>query len=302
MGNLTMVTGFLLMDFSNTWELQVLHAMLFLLIYLVALMGNLFIFTLISLNSHLHTPIYFFLKKLSFLNLCFFTVIVLKSASHVFLEVLFIASDIFLLTAMSFDHYVAICQPLHYATIMKREVCVWLVTLSWLSGALFGTLYSVSIFSLPFCGSKEVHQFFCDVPSLLRISFSDTHTTVYLSIGIGFSLRIFCCISIIILYSHIFPTVLKIPTTEGRSKAFSTCLHHLIVFIVFVITSAMAYLKPLLDSDLVLDLLLSIFYTVVPPTLNPLIYTLRNKDIKISLKKLMTLQHSSKRLIQKSFP
>ncbi|XP_036621831.1 olfactory receptor 14A2-like [Trichosurus vulpecula] len=309
MANLTMVTGFLLISFSNTWELQVLHAILFLLIYLVALMGNLLIFTLISLDVHLHSPMYFFLKNLSFLDLCFISTTLPKcirnSLSHshsisflgcllqFFLVIFFAESELSLLTMMSYDRYVAICQPLHYEVIMTKEICVKMAIVSWLSGGLLGALYSASIFTLPFCSSKEIHQFFCDVPALLRISCSERHTVVDFTMAFGFGLGILCFIYITISYSYIFSTVLKIPTTEGRSKAFSTCLPHLIVLMVFITTGAIAYLKPPQESDSVLDLLLSIIYTVVPPTLNPFIYSLRNRDIETSLRKLIAWKYLS---------
>ncbi|XP_043855859.1 olfactory receptor 14A2-like [Dromiciops gliroides] len=303
MTNLTMVTGFFLMGFSNTWELQVLQAILFLLIYVVAVMGNLLIFTLISVDEHLHSPMYFFLKNLSFLDLCLISTTVPKSIANslsyshfisllecilqLFLVIFFASSELFLLTVMSYDRYMAICQPLNYEVIMNKGVCVKMATASWITGGLFGVLYTVSTFTLPFCSSNEIHQFFCDVPSLLRISCSDTHIALDVTIALGFSLGILCCISITLSYGPIFSTVLKIPTTEGRSKAFSTCLPHLLVLIVFITTASMSYLCPPLDTDSVLDLLLSMFYMVVPPTMNPIIYSLRNKDVKTSLKKLI---------------
>ncbi|XP_074043436.1 olfactory receptor 14A16-like [Macrotis lagotis] len=318
MANLTVITGFFLIGFSNIWELQILHAIIFLVIYLVALMGNLLIFTLISLNGKFHTPMYFFLKNLSFLDLCLVSITVPKSianslshsysisflgcVSQLFLMMLCVASELFLLTAMSYDRYVAICQPLHYEIIMNSETCVKLAAASWLTGGLFGVLYSASTFTLPFCGSKKIHQFFCDVPSLLRISCSESYLAVYVTMVLGISLATFCSIYITISYCHIFSTVLKIPTTEDRSKAFSTCFPHLIVLMIFVTTGIIAYLKPQQESDSVLDIVLSMFYTVVPPTLNPIIYSLRNKDMKMALKKLMAWKYFSKGLLIKFFP
>ncbi|XP_072483765.1 olfactory receptor 14A2-like [Notamacropus eugenii] len=318
MANFTMVRGFLLMGFSKTWELQVLHAMLFLLIYLVALMGNLLIFTLISLDGHLHNPMYFFLKNLSFLDFCLISTTVPKSivnslsCSHsisslgcmlqFFLVILFSGLEIFLLTATSYDHYVAICQPLHYDVIMNKGNCLRMAVVSWITGGLFGVLYSANTFSLTFCGSNEIHQFFCYTSSLLRIFCSDSYIAVHVTVAIRIIIGTLCCISIAISYGHIFSTVLKIQTTEGRSKVFSTCLPHLVVLLIFITTAFMDYLKPPWDSASILDLLLPVFYIVVPPTLNPVIYSLRNKDIQISVKKLMSRKYFSERLIPKSFP
>ncbi|XP_074046301.1 olfactory receptor 14A2-like [Macrotis lagotis] len=299
MANLTVITEFFLMGFSSSWELQILYA-IFLLIYMVAVLGNLLIFTLISLIGKLHTPMYFFLKNLSFLDLCLLSITVPKSianslnhsysisflgcVSQLFLMMFFVVSELFLLTEMSYDQYVVICQPLHYEVIMNNETCVKLAAASWLTGGLYRVLYSASTFTLPFCGSK-ISQFFCDVPSLLRISWTESYLAVYVTMVLGFSLGIFCSIYITISYSHIFSTVLKIPTKEDRLKAFSTCMPHLMIF---VTTAVRVYLKPQQDSDSVLDMLLSMFYTVVPPTLNSVIYSLRNTDMNIALRKLMT--------------
>uniref|UniRef100_A0A4X2K1G0 Olfactory receptor n=1 Tax=Vombatus ursinus TaxID=29139 RepID=A0A4X2K1G0_VOMUR len=318
MTNFTMVTGFLWMGFSNTSELQVLHAIFFLLTYLVALKGNMLIFTLISLDGKLHTPMYFFLKNLSFLDLCLISTTVPKSianslshscyisflggVSQLFLMVLFVASELYLLTVMSYDRFVAICQPLHYELIMTTGDCVKMAAASWLSGALFGALYSVSIITLPFCGSKDIHQFFCDVPPLLRISCSQTHLVLAVSVAFGIGIGLFCSIYITISYSHIFSTVLKIPAREGRSKAFSTCLPHLIVLMVFITTVFIAYLQSPQESVSLLDLLLPMLYTAVPSTMNPIIYSLRNKDMKTALMKLIAWKYFSKGLTPKSFP
>ncbi|XP_072483768.1 olfactory receptor 14A2-like [Notamacropus eugenii] len=310
MANLTVVTGFFLMGFSNTWELQVLHVILFLLIYLVALMGNLLIFTLISLDGKLHTPMYFFLKNLSFLDLCLVSVTVPKSIANsltnsyisfwgcvtqLFVMMLFTASELFLLTAMSYDRYMAICQLLRYEVIMNSETCVKMAAASWLTGGLFGVLFTVSVFTLPFCGSNKIPQFFCDVPALLRISCSDSHLAFDETIALGFSLSMLCAIYIAISYTNIISTVLKIPTRESRSKAFSTCLPHLIVFTFFITTGIIAYLMPPQESYPILNLLLSMFYTVIPSTLNPVVYSLRNKDMKTAFSKLIAWKYFSRR-------
>ncbi|XP_027725734.1 olfactory receptor 14A16-like [Vombatus ursinus] len=318
MNNLTMVTGFLLMGFSNTSELQVLYAMLFLMMYLVVLMMNLLIFTLISFDEYLNSPMYFFLKSLSFLDLCFISTTLPKSITNFlchsrsipfmgcilqyFLVIFFAESELSILTIMSYDRYGAICQPLHYEVIMTRGTCVKMATVSWLSGGLLGALYSGSTFTLPFCGSKEINQFFCDVPSLLRLSCSDIHIGVDVTLSIGITFGILCFTSIAISYGHIFSTVLKIPATEDQSKTFSTCMPHLIVLIVFITTGVILYLKPRQESYSVLHLLLSIFYTVVPPTLNPVMYSLRNNDIKTSLMKLIAGKHFSQGLTLRPFP
>ncbi|XP_007955903.1 olfactory receptor 14K1-like [Orycteropus afer afer] len=303
MTNHTVMIEFFLMELSDTRELRVLSAFLFLLIYLETLMGNLLIIILVTLDQCLHTPMYFFLKKLSFLDACLISVTVpnfiLNSLSHrniislpacvlqVLLLVHFAASEISILTTMSYDRYVAICHPLHYEIIMSRGVCVQMVAASWFTGGIFGLLYSVGTFSLSFCGSRKLPHFFCDVPSLLKISCSRTHVIINISVALGVLYGLFCLVSISFSYISIFSTVLKMPSLQGWSKAFSTCLPHLIVVTTFLVTGAIAYLKPVPDSPQLLDFLVSVFYCVVPPSLNPIIYSLRNKDIKVALCKIL---------------
>ncbi|XP_023447145.1 olfactory receptor 14A2-like [Dasypus novemcinctus] len=301
--NHTVVNGFFLMEFSGIRKLQVLHAFLFLLIYLATLMGNILIVVLVTLDQCLHTPMYFFLKNLSLFDLCLISVIVPKSILNslsnrstisflgcffqVFLVIFFAGSEVFILTAMSYDRYVAICHPLHYGIMMSRGVCVRMAAASWCFGGFFGSLYSSGTFSLSFCGSRNVPQFFCDVPSLLKISCSKTHITIDVSVAIGIFYGFSCLLAIVFSYVYIFNTVLSIPSVPGRSKAFSTCLPHLIVVTTFLLTGAIAYLKPVPESPTLLDLLLSVLYSVLPPTLNPIIYSLRNKEIKASLSKCL---------------
>ncbi|XP_044541102.1 olfactory receptor 14A16-like [Gracilinanus agilis] len=303
MTNATLVTEFILMGFSEVRELQILHAVLFLLIYLVALLGNLLIIALTLLDKELHTPMYFFLKHLSFLDLCYISVTVPKFISNtlanissisflgcitqVFLVVSLACAELALLTGMSYDRYVAICHPLHYAVTMNRRTCVKMAASSWLSGGLSGLLHTATSFSLPFCESTRIHQFFCEIPQILRLSCSESYSAEIAALAITSSLSFVCFLSISVSYIHIFSTVLKIPSVVGRSKAFSTCMPHLIVVTIFLHSAAVAYLKPTSACPSFVDLLMSVFYTVLPPTLNPIIYSLRNKDMKSALRKLV---------------
>ncbi|XP_038626643.1 olfactory receptor 14K1-like [Tachyglossus aculeatus] len=303
MTNATKVMGFLLLGFSEIRELQLVHAVLFLLVYLVALIGNLLIIAVTALDRCLHTPMYFFLKHLSFFDFCLISVTVPKSivnsltdhreicfggcVAQVFLVILFIASELSILTAMSYDRYAAICRPLHYGAIMDRGACGKLAAASWLSGGLFGAMYSAGTFTLSFCESNLIQQFFCDVPSLLKMSCSETHVVIDVSVAIGIGFGFISFVSIVVSYVRIFSAVLRFPSTESRAKAFSTCLPHLAVVTVFLSTGAFAYLKPMSDSPSTLDLLVSVFYSVVPPSLNPLIYSLRNRDMQAALGRLL---------------
>ncbi|XP_008708324.2 olfactory receptor 14K1-like [Ursus maritimus] len=295
--------GFFLVALSDTRELQVLHGFLFLLIYLVTLMGNLLIIVLITLDQCLHTPMYFFLKNLAVFDACLISItlpkVILNSLSHrntisfsgcilqVLLVIHFAGSELFLLTAMSYDRYVAICHPLHYDVIMNRRVCVSMTATSWFLGSVFGVLYSASTFSLSFCGSRKVPQFFCDVPSLLKISCSKSHVTIDISEAIGVMYALFSLLSIGFSYICIFNTVLRMPSLQGCSKAFSTCTPHLIVVTTFIVTGTIAYLKPVPDSPHLVDFLVSVFYSVLPASLNPIIYSLRNKEIKAAVRRFL---------------
>ncbi|XP_008854493.1 olfactory receptor 14A16-like [Nannospalax galili] len=296
MTNHTVDTDFFLMEFTDSKQLQVLQGFLFLLIYLESLMGNVIIIMLVTVDQCLHTPMYFFLKNLSVFDVCLISVtvpkLILNSLSHrntiSFLgcvcQVLFVVSlgtsELSLLTVMSYDRYVAICCPLHYDAVMNRAVCVEVVAASWLFGSLLGVLYSYGTFSLSFCDTRIVPQFFCDVPSLLKISCSNMHVTVDFSLILGIIYGFFCLVSIVFSYAYIFNTVLRMPLSQGRSKVFSTCMPHLIVVTTFLATGATAYLKPVPDSPQLLDFLVSVFYSVMPPSMNPIIYSLRNKKIK----------------------
>ncbi|XP_037374440.1 olfactory receptor 14J1-like [Talpa occidentalis] len=307
MGNFTM-NGFLLLGFSATAELELVHASLFSVLYVVALTGNLLIITATSMDSSLQSPMYFFLKHLSFLDLCYISVTVPRSIYNAFTQsgyislgecivqcfafILFAAAEMSMLTVMSYDRYVAICLPLRYEIIMDVRTCVHGVIGVWISAVIIGTMHTAGTFSIHFCGSHIIHQFFCDIPQLLKLSCSNEYMK---EVGVScfVAIMVFLCVSLIVMsYIQIFSTVLRMPSAEGRAKAFSTCLPHLTVVILFISTSFFEFLKPPSDSPNALDILLTIMYTVVPPTLNPMIYSLRNQAIMAALRKVFQMRKS----------
>ncbi|XP_067393383.1 olfactory receptor 14A16-like [Emydura macquarii macquarii] len=303
MSNRTTVTKFLLLGFSDIRELQILHFVLFLVVYLAALVGNLLVITVIALDRHLHTPMYFFLMNLSILDLGSISVTVPKSMANsfmntrsisysgcvaqVFLFLFLLSSDLALLTVMAYDRYVAICQPLHYERVMNRGACVQMAASAWISGILYSALHTGNTFALTFCGDNTVDQFFCEIPQLLKLICSDSYLIEVGFITFGVCLGLGCFVYMIVSYVQIFKTVLRIPSEQGQHKAFSTCLPHLIVVTMFLSTSSFAYLKPTSSSTSGLDLLVAVLYSMVPPVTNPIIYSMRNKEIKNAVKKLI---------------
>uniref|UniRef100_A0A8C6N0V7 Olfactory receptor n=1 Tax=Mus spicilegus TaxID=10103 RepID=A0A8C6N0V7_MUSSI len=301
--NITTMRGFLLMGFSDNHELQILQALLFLVTYLLGSAGNVIIITITTLDPQLQSPMYYFLKHLSILDLSSLSVTVPQyvdicltqsgyiSYAQCMLQIFFFTGfawgEVAILTVMSYDRYVAVCLPLHYEVIMGPSKCRWAVTAVWLSSVIPGTLYIATIFSIRFCRAKIIHQFFCDVPQVLKLSCSNDYL-VTIGVADFLSAVAFACfIGIVNSYVHIFSTVLRMPSAESRSKVFSTCLPHLFVVLLFLSTGIFAYLKPTSDSPTALQFLVSIFYTVLPPTLNPVIYSLRNETIKSVIRKLL---------------
>ncbi|XP_062954324.1 olfactory receptor 14J1-like [Cynocephalus volans] len=303
MPNATVMSGFFLMGFSDNRELQILYALLFLVMYLLALAGNLIIIIITTLDQHLQSTMYYFLKHLSLLDVSFISVTVPESIAsslmdnsyilygQCVLQVFFFTSlawaEVAILTVMSYDRYAAICLPLHYEVTMNPRNCKWAVVAVWLSGGISGILYTSATFSITFCRAKVIHQFFCDVPQLLKLSCSNDYLGVIGVAAFMSVMALICFASIVFSYIHIFSTVLRIPSAEGRSKAFSTCLPHLFVVSFFLSTGIFEFLKPTSDSPTAFDLMISIFYTVMPPTFNPIIYSLRNEAMKGALRKLL---------------
>ncbi|XP_067173204.1 olfactory receptor 14A16-like, partial [Apteryx mantelli] len=263
---------------------------------LAALLGNGLIITAIACDHRLHTPMYFFLLNLSLLDLGTISITVPKSmanslwntraisysgcAAQVFLAFFLFGGEFFLLTVMAYDRFVAICKPLHYGTIMGSRACVKMAAAAWAGGFFHALLHTANTFSMPLCQGNVVDQFFCEVPEILKLSCSDSYIREAGLIVVSFCLTFGCFVFIVLSYVHIFTAVLRIPSEQGRQKAFSTCLPHLAVVSLFVSTVIFAYLKPPSISSPALDLVLAVLYTVVPPTVNPLIYSMRNKELK----------------------
>ncbi|XP_042657569.1 olfactory receptor 14J1-like [Tyto alba] len=304
MSNKSSGTKFLLLAFADRRELQLLHFWLFLGIYLAALLGNGLIITAIACDHHLHTPMYFFLLNLSLLDLGSISTTVPKAmanslwdtrdisyagcAAQVYFFFFCASTELYLLTIMAYDRYVAICQPLHYGTLLDNRACVHMAAAAWGTGLLNSLLHTANTFSLPLCNGNSLDQFFCEIPHILKLSCSGSYLREVGILVVAVCFSFVCFVFIILSYALIFRVVLRIPSEQGRHKAFSTCLPHLAVVSLFISTAIFAYLKPPSISSPSLDLVVSFLYSVVPPAVNPLIYSMRNQEIKEALWKLMT--------------
>ncbi|XP_065510756.1 olfactory receptor 14J1-like [Caloenas nicobarica] len=304
MSNSSSITQFLLLAFTDTRELQLLHFWLFLGIYLAALLGNGLIITTIACDQHLHTPMYFFLLNLALLDLGCISTIVPKSmanslwdtraisymecAAQIFSFVFLILAEFYLLTVMSYDRYVAICKPLHYGTLLGSRACVHMAAAAWASGFLNALLHTANTFSLPLCKGNALHQFFCEIPHILKLSCSQSYFREAGLLVVSVCLSFGCFVFIVLSYVQILRAVLRIPSEQGRHKAFSTCLPHLAVVSLFLSTAMFAYLKSPSISSPSLDLVVSVLYALVPPAVNPLIYSMRNQELKESIRKVFS--------------
>uniref|UniRef100_A0A8C3TDX3 Olfactory receptor n=1 Tax=Chelydra serpentina TaxID=8475 RepID=A0A8C3TDX3_CHESE len=303
MGNSTAVTEFILLGFGKGQRLQVAPFVIFLVIYIVTVMGNAILVLIIRASSHLHTPMYFFLMNLSLVDLCYSSTIAPKAmvsflsgskaipyngcATQFFFFGLFITTEAFLLAAMGYDRYTAICNPLLYPVTMSKWVCIQLVVGSYICGCVNAMVQTGFTFTLNYCGSNEIDHFFCDGPPLISLSCSDT----FLNNIVMFTLCGFIIAStaliVLISYFYIISTILRIRSAEGRHRAFSTCTSHLVAVTLFYGTTAFMYAQPTWLSSLYPRKAVSVFYTFVIPMLNPFIYSLRNKDVKEVLTRSM---------------
>ncbi|XP_026574995.1 olfactory receptor 14A16-like [Pseudonaja textilis] len=301
MDNQTTVAYFLLLEFSKKWHLQMLHFFLFFVLYLSIIIANLLIISAVAIDNRLHSPMYWFLINLALQDLGIVSVIVPKSminslidtrhisyfgcVAQVFLFVSFAASDFSLLTVMAYDRYVAICNPLHYEMVMNWKACTEIIILVWIISLLYGTLHTTGTFSILFC-SNVVNQFFCEIPQLLKLSCSGFSLIEFGVIVVSIIVGLGCFTFIITSYVMIFKAVLKIPSEQGRQKALSTCIPHLTVVFMFLLTGFFAYLRPPSNTPSYLDFGLTVLYSLLPPLFNPIIYSLRNKNIKFVLYKI----------------
>ncbi|XP_068521122.1 olfactory receptor 14C36-like [Anas acuta] len=310
MPNISSVSEFLLLAFADTRELQLLHFALFLAIYLAALLGNGLILSAVACHHRLHTPMYFFLLNLALLDLGCISTTLPKAmanalwdtraisyqgcAAQVFLFVFLIGSEFYILTIMAYDRYVAICKPLHYGRLVGSRACAQMAAAAWGSGFLHAVLHTATTFSLPLCQGNAVDQFFCEVPQILQLSCSDSD--YFREVGLiafSFCLGVGCFIFIVVSYIQIFRTVLMMPSEQGKHKAFSTCLPHLAVVSLSISTATFAHLKPPSIYSAHVDVVVTVLYSVIPPAVNPLIYSMRNQELKDALKKLFQLSSRS---------
>ncbi|XP_075301091.1 olfactory receptor 14A16-like [Opisthocomus hoazin] len=303
MPNGSSITEFVLLEFADKRELQLLHFWLFLAIYLAALLSNGLIITAIACDHRLHTPMYFFLLNLSLLDLGSISTTVLKSmanslwntraisftgcAAQLFLSIFFVGAEHCLLTVMAYDRYIAICKPLHYESLLGSRRCVHMAAAAWGRGFLNSLLHTANTFSIPLCKGNAVDQFFCEIPQILKLSCSHSYLREVGLLGVSLSLAFGCFIFIVLSYVQILRAVLRLPSEQGRHKAFSTCLPHLTVVSLFISTIVFAYLKPPSTSFPSLDVVVSFLYSVVPPAVNPIIYSMRNQELKKALNKLI---------------
>ncbi|XP_026342881.1 olfactory receptor 1038-like [Ursus arctos] len=299
--NSTKVMEFILLGFSVHREFEIILFLLISVVYTLTLVGNLGMISLIQLDSRLHTPMYFFLSNLAFVDLCYSS-----SVAPKFLETLltkhrsisfyacatqlgfflnFLISEMFLLAVMAYDRYVAICNPLLYMVIMSRKVCMQLVIGPYLYSFSVALLHTVVTFQLIYCGPNIINHFYCDDVPLMALACSDTSLKeILIFIFAGFNM-ISSLTTVLISYLHIVAAILKIQSTEGRCKAFSTCASHLTAVTIFYGTLIFMYLQPKSNHSLDTDKMASVFYTIVIPMLNPMIYSLRNQEVKNALRK-----------------
>ncbi|XP_032765772.1 putative olfactory receptor 8G3 pseudogene [Rattus rattus] len=302
-GNHSVVIEFILAGFSTKPELRLPLFLLFLGIYLLTVLGNLGMIILIILTSHLHTPMYFFLSSLSFIDLCHSTVITPKMMLNFLTEQniisypecmtqlyffsLFAIAECHMLAVMAYDRYVAICNPLLYNVVMSHDLCFWFTAGVYALGVIGSSVHTGFMLKLLFCKTNKINHYFCDLFPLLELSCSSIYINELLVLFLSALNILTPAFTILMSYIFIIVSILRIRSTEGRSKAFSTCSSHISAVAIFYGSAAFTYLQPSSVSSMNQGKVSSVFYTTVVPMLNPLIYSLRNKDVKSAIKKIL---------------
>ncbi|XP_021517185.1 olfactory receptor 4K3-like [Meriones unguiculatus] len=298
--NQTVVSGFILQGLCTSQEIQVFLLLPFSILYLMNVVGNIFVVILIIVDHRLHSPMYFLLANLSFIDLCLSSVTTPKlitdllkdtktisfggCMSQILCVHLFVGGEMVLLVTMAYDRYVAICRPLHYSSIMNRQKCIWLVLISWIIGFVHAVSQLILVLELPFCGPRVIDSFFCDIPLVMKLGCTNTDTLEIVIKSDSGVVATTCFILLLISYTYILLTVQR-HSKDGSSKALSTCTSHIIVVLLFFGPVIFIYLWPV--NIAWVDKFLAVFYSVITPILNPAIYTLRNKDIKNAIRKVM---------------
>ncbi|XP_008067673.1 olfactory receptor 2D3-like [Carlito syrichta] len=300
--NQTYLTEFIFLGLSSEHKTQILLFVIFLIIYLLTVFGNLLIILLIHADSQLHTPMYFFLENLSFVDFCFSTTIVPQMLFHflvmrktisftrcsiqMFFFLIAGCTESSLLAVMSYDRYVAVCKPLYYSTIMTHRVCIHLVVESWASGACVSLVDTTFTLCLPYQGQKIINHYFCEPPALLKLASADTFRAEMVIFAMGVIILLGPISLIPFSYWNIISTVIQIRSRDGRLKVFSTCGSHLTVVFFFYGSTIFTYMQPNLKQMNEGDKVISVFYSVITSMMNPFIYSLRNKDVKEAFRKI----------------
>lgn len=302
--NHTTLMGFILLGFSDVPDLQGFLFGVFLSIYVIILMGNSLVVLIIKADPSLQSPMYFFLGNFSSLEICYVSVTVprllidlcrqnrsisfLACATQMYFFLVLGGTECFILTAMAYDRYVAICKPLLYPLIMNNRLCIHLAAGCWMTGIPVHIGLTYQIFSLPFCGSHQLNHFFCDIPPIVRLACGDTSMIEMLIYVLAVLLVTIPFMLILGSYVKVISTILTLPSATGQAKAFSTCSSHLMVVALFFGSGMISYLRPKSSYSAGMDKFISLFYTIVIPVLNPMIYCLRNKDVRVALRKFLS--------------
>ncbi|XP_032090499.1 olfactory receptor 5A2-like [Thamnophis elegans] len=304
MENQTDSLVFIFLGLSSDPQLQIFFFFIFSIIFLLTLSGNITIILIIRMDPSLSAPMYCFLSHLSVVDICYSADIVPKMlmdflmkhkkicftscVTQMFFSLLLSVTEVFILSAMAYDRYSAVCHPLHYIMIMNKALCTSMVIGAWIMGLLFATINTVPIFAVQFCGLPEINHFSCELPPFLKASCSDTflNNCILLFSVLIFGLGSF--LPTLVSYIHIITSIMKIHTSEGRKKTFSTCSSHLMVVGLLYMTGMSQYMKPSSVSSIILDMLFSIQYSILTPMLNPIIYSLKNEEVKKALRRIFT--------------